>query len=136
MEWNADKPLPVASGETKPFWDACKEGKFLIQKCKSCGEYQYHYRGFCSHCWVGEIEDVESKGYGSVWSFTVINRNRSPGFIDDVPYVVAMIEIEGGLKIISNVINCDPWKVYIGMPVKLTFTKVTEEWTFPMFEPS
>ena len=47
-----------------------------------------------------------------------------------------MVEIEGGLKIISNVINCDPWKVYIGMPVKLTFTKVTEEWTFPMFEPS
>jgi uncharacterized OB-fold protein len=134
MEWI--KPLPVASGETKPFWDACKEGKFLIQKCKTCNEYQYHYRAFCSHCWFGEIQDIESKGDGNIWSFTVINRNRSPGFIDDVPYVVAMIEIEGGLKIISNVINCDPWKVYIGMPVKLTFTKATEEWTLPMFEPS
>ena len=133
-EWN--KPLPVASGETKPFWDACKQGKFLIQRCRSCENYQYHYRGFCSHCWFGEIEDVESKGLGTVWSYTVINRNRSPGFIDDVPYVVAMVEIEEGLKVISNVINCDPWKVRIGMPVKLTFVQATDDWSIPMFEPA
>lgn len=133
-KWN--RPLPIESGETKPFWDACRKGKFLIQRCRSCGKYQYHYRGFCSHCWTGQIEDVAASGRGTVWSHTVIYRNRTPGFAEEVPYVVVLVELEEGVKVISNVVNCDPESVRIGMPVKLTFVTATEEWRIPMFEPA
>lgn len=130
------KPLPVESGETKPFWDACREGRFLIQRCRVCGKYQYHYRGFCSHCWTGEIEDVTASGRGSVWSYTVVHRNRMPGFQEEVPYVVALVELDEGVKVLSNIINCAPGKVKIGLPVRLTFVRADETWNIPMFEPA
>lgn len=130
------KPLPVESGETKPFWDACREGRFLIQRCKTCGKYQYHYRGFCSHCWTGEIKDVTASGRGSVWSYTVVYRNRTPGFREEVPYVVALVELEEGVKVLSNIVNCAPEKVKIGLPVRLTFVRANETWNIAMFEPA
>ncbi len=128
--------LPVESGETKPFWDACREGKFLIQRCDSCGKFQYHYRGFCSHCWFGEIKDYVASGRGTVWSYTVVHRNRTPGFKDELPYVCALVELEEGVKVLSNIINCDTDSVEIGLPVKLTFIRASEEWNIPMFEPA
>jgi uncharacterized OB-fold protein len=129
-------PLPVESGETKPFWDACRRGTFLIQRCRTCERYQYHYRGFCCHCWTGEIEDIPVSGRGTVWSYTVIHRNRTPGFAERVPYVVALVELQEGVKVLSNVIDCDPESVRIGMPVRLTFVKATEQWHIPMFTPA
>ncbi|HUF53783.1 MAG TPA: Zn-ribbon domain-containing OB-fold protein [Dehalococcoidia bacterium] len=130
------KPLPVVEAETAPYWTAARDKKLLLQKCRDCDEYQYHYRGFCSNCWVGTIEDVESNGEGTVWSFTVIRRNRTPGFAEEVPYAVAMVELEGGIKFITNVINCNPDDVHIGMPVKLTWVAAADDINIPMFEPA
>lgn len=130
------KPLPVESGETKPFWDACREGRFLIQRCRTCENYQYHYKGFCSHCWTGEIEDVAASGRGRVWSYTVVHRTRMPGFQDEVPYVVALVELDEGVKVLSNIINCAPERVNIGLSVQLTFVRADATWNIPMFEPA
>ena len=130
------KPLPVESGETKPFWEACREGRFLIQRCRTCGKYQYHYKGFCSHCWTGEIEDVAASGRGKVWSYTVVHRTRMPGFQEEVPYVVALVELDEGVKVVSNIINCAPERVNIGLSVQLTFVRADATWTIPMFEPT
>ena len=133
-EWK--KPLPVEIEETKPYWDGCQREKLIIQRCRMCGKYQTHYRGFCAHCWTGEIEDVEASGRGTLWSYSAVYRNRSPGFSEEVPYVVAVVELEEGLKLPSNIINCDLKEVSVGMPVKLTFVRASERFNIPMFKPA
>lgn len=129
------KSLPTVSAETKPFWDAALNGKFLLQRCRNCNKYQTHYRAFCCHCWSTDVEDVEASGKGSVWAHSVAYQNRTPGWVDEVPYVVAQIELEEGVRVISNVINCDPESVKIDMPVKVTFVKATDDIAIPYFEP-
>ncbi len=132
--WN--RPLPVVSGETEPFWNACREGTFLIQQCEDCEKFQYHYRGFCCHCWSDRVRDHAIDGTGTVWTYTVVERNRMEGFSERVPYVVALIEVPEGIKILSNVVNCDVDSVAIGMPVRLTFADATDGLRIPMFEPA
>ncbi len=129
------KSLPSVSGETKNFWDAALRGKYLLQKCRNCKKFQTHYRAFCCHCWSHDVQDVEASGKGVVWTYTVAYMNRTPGWEDEVPYVVAQIELKEGVMVLSNIINCKPESVKIGMPVKVTFVKATPEIAMPYFEP-
>lgn len=132
-EWT--KPLPTESGETRPFWEACRAGRYLLQKCRDCGRVQAYYRGFCAHCWSRSVDDLVSGGAGIVWTYTVTHQNRTPGFSEGVPYVVALVALEEGVRVFGNVINCDPASVRIGMPVQVTFVD-TGTGKVPMFEPA
>ena len=91
-EWN--KPLPSVVGETKPYWDSCRRGELIIQKCDRCNEYQFYPRGICANCWSDDIKWVKATGKGTVWTFTVTYQNRTQGFAQDVPYVLALVELE------------------------------------------
>lgn len=133
LQWK--KLLPTVTGETKPFWDACKEGRLLLQRCRACGEHQSYYRGFCAHCWSRDVEDVVSSGRGTVWSYTVTHQNRTPGYKEELPYVVALVELEGGVKVFTNIVGCDAERVHIGMAVKLTFAQAENGTSIPLFEP-
>jgi uncharacterized OB-fold protein len=130
------KPVPNVSSETKPFWDACREGKLIVQKCNDCGKHQTYYRAFCCHCWSHSMTDVVSDGTGVVWGTTVTYRNSTPAWKDSVPYVMAIIELPEGVKLVTNVINCDPESVEVGTPVRAVFTAVTDDITIPYFEPA
>ena len=132
-EWK--KPLPTISGETKPFWEACRRGELLIQKCGSCDEYQFYPRAICANCWTTDIAWVTASGKGTVWSFTVTQQNRTPGFADDVPYALALVELEEGVKMFTNIVECDPKDVSIGMPVEVTFIRATDRVSIPYFKP-
>tara|TARA_B100000315_G_C14283758_1_gene454221 strand:+ start:11 stop:421 length:411 start_codon:yes stop_codon:yes gene_type:complete len=133
-EWK--KPLPTIVGETKPFWDSCRQGRLIIQKCESCGEYQFYPRGICAHCWSNDVAWVQSSGKGTVWTFTVTYQNRTPGFAEDVPYVLAMVELDEGVKMFTNIVDCNPKDVKIGMPVEVTFVQATGQITIPYFKPA
>ena len=128
------KPLPTITGETRKFWDSARKGHLMIQHCESCG-YQWYPRGFCSGCWSRDIDYVEAKGTGKVWTYTITYQNRTPGFKEEVPYVLALVELEEGVKLFTNIINCDPKSVTIGMDVKVTFVQATNQIHVPMFEP-
>jgi uncharacterized OB-fold protein len=133
-EWN--KPLPTVVGETRPFWESCRRGDLVIQKCDSCNQYQFYPRGICANCWSNNFKWVKASGRGSVWSFTVTYQNRTPGFAEDVPYVLALVELEEGVKMFSNVIECDPRDVKIGMAVEVTFVRANERVSVPYFRPA
>ena len=92
--WN--KPLPTVSGETKPFWDSCRRGQLVIQICDDCGEYQWYPRGICADCWGESVRWVQSSGRGTVWTYTVTYQNRTTGFAEMTPYVLALVELGGG----------------------------------------
>lgn len=129
------RSLPATSPETNAFWDGCKNGRLIIQRCHDCGKFQTYYRAFCCHCWGRKLEDREASGRGTVWTYTVIHQNRTPGW-DALPYVLACIEVEEGVKLFSNVVNCDPETVRVGMPVKVVFVQATDKISIPFFEPA
>jgi uncharacterized OB-fold protein len=126
-------PIPTQCPETAPFWKACNEGRFLVQVCNKCGKSQYPYRAMCCHCWSSDTRDVAAGGSGSVWSYSVVQRSRTEPFSSWVPYVVAVIELPEGVKVVSNVVGCDPAAVSIGMPVRLAFASAGERGRIPVF---
>ena len=133
-EWK--KPLPTIVGETLPYWEACRRDELLIQRCNGCSLYQFYPRGICANCWSGNIAWVKAGGKGTVWTFTVTYQNRSPGFSEEVPYVLALVELEEGVKMFTNIVECEPRDVRIGMPVEVTFVKATDQVTIPYFKPA
>jgi hypothetical protein len=133
-EWTT--PEPTISEETAPFWAATKEHRFLLQRCADCGEVQYYYRGFCAACWSTDVEDVPAAGDGTVWSFSIIHKNRAPGFDRMLPYVVAMIELAEGVKICCRVELEDPEAVSVGMPVMLGYADATDAFSLPLAYPA
>lgn len=133
-EWK--KPLPTIVGETKPYWEACKRGELLLQRCDDCQGYQFYPRAICADCWSTNIRWVPSSGRGTVWSYTITYQNRTPGFAEELPYVVALVELEGGVKMFTNIVECKPADVKIGMPVQVTFVRATPDVTIPYFKPA
>lgn len=129
------KPLPTVVGETKPYWDACRRGELLVQRCDRCGECQFYPRGICANCWSNDIRWVRSSGKGTVWTYTVTYQNRTPGFAEEVPYVLALVELEEGVRMFTNIVQCQPREVSIGMPVEVTFAAATDQISIPYFKP-
>jgi len=129
------KPLPIPNEDTKPFWDSLKEHKLKIQKCRQCGQFRFPPRVICPHCMSLESEWVEAKGVGTVYSFTIVHHAYTPAYESEIPYVVAIVELEEGTRLISNIIGCKPEQVQIGMPVELAFEDVTPEFTLHRFRP-
>ena len=131
------KPLPVADVETRPFWEACQSGKLTLQKCTECGHIRFPPTTYCSKCRSARHQWIESSGNGRVFSWIVV-RHPVPRdvYAKDVPYVVALIELEEGVRIPSNIIGCTPEEVTANMPVSVVFRAVTPDITLPLFEPA
>ena len=132
-EWN--KPLPTVVGETRTFWDMCRRGQLMLQRCDDCNEYQFYPRGICANCWSENIKWTASSGKGTVWTFTVTYQNRTNGF-DQGPYVLALVELEEGVRMFTNIVECEPREVTIGMLVEVTFVRATDQITIPYFKPA
>ena len=132
------KPLPTPSSVSQPFWDAAKEHRLVFQRCRLCGTNVFYPRDICPGptCFgVGTLDWVESSGKGSVYSYTVLYQPAHPSFADDVPYALAIIEMDEGWRMDSNVINIDPETIQVGMPVEVVWEDVTPEFTLPKFKP-
>jgi uncharacterized OB-fold protein len=129
----ATKPVPVPTRETKPYWEGCQQHELRIQKCAACGHYQFYPRLYCTACMSDRVEWVKASGRGKVLSFTIVYRPVTQAFATDVPYVVALITLDEGPQMMSNVIGCPPEKVQIGMPVEVTFEDWSEEISVPKF---
>lgn len=125
--------LPSLSPETEPFWKACDRGEFLLQRCRECGCVQYHYRAICANCWSAEVEDLPAAGTGTVWTFSVVLRGRGAGLEERIPFVVAVIALDEGVKVLANVVECDPAAVRIGAPVELAFALAPNGQAIPVF---
>lgn len=130
------KPLPTITPESQPFWEACRQHRFLVQRCLECGTFQHYPRGVCASCWGDRLEWREGSGRGRVYSFTVTRRTQARGFREEVPYVVAYVELDEGVQVLTNVIGCAPEDVKIGMPVVVAFDDVDDQISIPRFRPA
>ena len=128
------KPLPTISAETKTYWDGCKARELRIPKCNQCKDLFFPPQGICPHCLSSDVAYQKAKGTGKIYSMSIVYQNRSPGFKDEVPYIIAYIELDEGIQIFSNVIGAkDPTTVKVGDRVQVTFEDVTPEITLPKF---
>ena len=132
----ADKLQPTPTPESATYWEACNEGRLLIQRCAACGHHQFYPRLLCTHCMSGDLGWHEASGQARVKSFTIIRRPVTEAYADDVPYVVALVELAEGPTMMSNVVGCDPESVAIGMEVAVDFERRTEAIAVPVFRPS
>jgi uncharacterized OB-fold protein len=129
------KPLPRIDGESKGFWEACQRHELYIQQCHACGARRYYPRALCPACLSAGTEWVLSSGRGTVYTYTVTYQNQSAGFRDELPYVLAYVELDEGVRMLTNIVGCAPDEVRIGMPVEVAFEDVTGEMTLPKFKP-
>ena len=127
------KLQPVPTPESEAFWQACAEGRLLIQRCNACGHQQFYPRTLCTECSSADVALTEASGSGRVKSFTIIRRAVSEAYADDVPYVVALIELAEGPTMMSNVVECEAEDVFIGMGVSVRFEQRSEDVSLPVF---
>ena len=131
------KPLPIPDPVTRPFWDSLKTGAIQLQRCGACDRFIYYPRAVCPSCLSAELEWAPVSGRGVVHAFTIPHRHPNPAFGVDAPYVVALIELEEGARILSNLVGVEPTPaaVRVGMPVEIVYDEVTAEITLPKFRP-
>ena len=126
-------PQPVANGDSLPYWDAARERKLLIRKCKACNETHFMPRYLCPVCWSDQLEWIEAKGTGKVHSFSVVRRASSAAYAPRVPYVLALIELDEGPRMMANVLGDDALSVAIDDQVKVTFEDRGDGALIPQF---
>ena len=119
----SSKPTPSPTTATEPFWSGCSQKKLLLRCCMACGALNSPTRYVC-RCGSADLGWTPSSGIGTVYSFTILHRAPDPSFKEDVPYVIAIIELAEGVRLMSNIMNCSPDSVYIGMQVQPFFELV------------
>ena len=132
-----EKPLPTILPESVAYWKGCKRHELLLQRCRICGNYQFPHRTICSHCdsLTSNLEVVKASGKGTVYTYSAVYHPLSAAFGPDVPYIVVIIDLDEGPRMMSNMMDCDPGEVKIGMRVEVVFHDVTEEISLPKFKP-
>lgn len=126
-------PLPQPDALTTPFWDACRRGALEVSACEDCGHLFLPPGPCCPTCWSTQLAARPVSGLGRVFSFGVYRRTYHPGM--PAPYVVALVELDEGPRLISNVVGCAPEEVVVDMPVKLRFEEAGD-FTLPRFAPA
>ena len=135
MTGNA-RHVPRPTPETAPFWNGCREGRLLIQQCADCGHRQFYPRLVCSRCQSRQLEWIDCSGRATIESFTIVRQAISPAYAGDVPYVVAIVRLAEGPTMMSNIVQCDPERLAIDMPVTVVFDALTADINLPKFRPA
>lgn len=129
-----EKPLPAVTEDGAPYWDGCRAGELRAQRCSACRRHRWPPSILCPHCLAEGGEWVKLSGRGRIYSFIVVHRPQHPAFFDDVPYNVAIVELEEGIRLHTNIIDYPADKLAVGLPVEVVFTKVNDEVTLPRFK--
>ena len=136
-EKSVTKPIrPTINDVNRPFWDGCTHGKLLVQRCTQCGFRRYPAAGACPKCLSPGAEWEPLSGRGKVFSFIVFHRAYHPAWESKVPYVVAMIELDEGPMMMSNVVGVDPAALKVDDAVIVAFEALDEGLAMPVFKPA
>jgi uncharacterized OB-fold protein len=120
---DANASIPAVNADSKPYWDAARQGKLILKHCLECRKAHFPPRHLCPSCWGPATEWIESKGWGSVYSFTVMRRAPTPEFAARVPYVVALVDLDEGPRMMANVVGENALSVQLGDRVRVRFEK-------------
>ena len=131
---SAQFPLPVPNLDNQEFFDRCREHQLVLRRCRSCAFFSHPPRPNCPNCTSDNLEWVNSEGRGTVYTFTITRQPVSRSFEGRLPWAVVDVELEEGVHLISNLVNCDSEEIEIGMAVEVVFEEVNAEITLPKFK--
>lgn len=135
VEVGYDKPIPVPDEHSAPFFAATLRGELLLQHCPACGRWMWPVRVRCVGCFADGVEWRPSAGRGTVYSFTIVHQVFHPGFAADVPYNVALVDLDEGVRCIGNLVGVAHDELRIGTPVQVEFLRISAEVALPRFRP-
>lgn len=128
-----DPVVPEVSAVARPFWEATAEGRLLVQRCTDCGLAVYPPRTNCPDCF-GPLDWRAAEGTGTVYTYTVVHSPTHPSFESRVPLVVAVVELDEGARLVTNLVGVEPEAVDVGDEVTVVFDHVDDGLALPKFE--
>jgi uncharacterized OB-fold protein len=126
--------LPIPTEFSAPFWEAARQRKLVIQYCPESGKYQHYPRPVSIYTGKRNVEWREVSGKGFVYAMT-ITRRGPPAFRGQEPYLVATVELDEGVRLLTQIVNCNVEDARIGMRVRVRWRALNDEFSFPVFEP-
>ncbi len=126
-------PMPEITRVSEPFYKAAKNRNLLIQRCKDCEKSIFYPKSMCPHCWSENVEWIVSKGKGKLYSYTIVNTGAPDEFAGAVPYVIGVIDLDEGVRMVSWIVECAHDKIKCNMDVEVSFKDLNEEYALPMF---
>jgi uncharacterized OB-fold protein len=137
------KPVPVPDEESRPFFDGARKGVLLLRRCQTCSTFMSPTGGIgtplrprCASCFSADLEWAPTSGRGALYSFALMHQVYDPAFADEVPYNIAVVELDEGVRMTTNVVGCANEELWIGMPLEVTFEQVSDEVAIPKFRRS
>jgi len=125
--------LPTIDNETRPFWDGLKEHKFLLRHCNACGRDHYYPRPFCPTCWSNDLAWKEASGRGRLYTYSIVHVNDLPPFNERVPYVAAIVELDEGPRVMTNIEGVPFEELRADMAVTVEYKPISDDVTIPVF---
>lgn len=130
------RPAPRATAETAAYWKALHDGKLMLAQCESCGKLSHPPQAVCAFCWGSKLKPRFAAGGGTLNSFSIIRQTADPSFKGRVPYVLAYVDLDEGVSLVSNVIHCEIDRLKIGMQLKAVFEQTSDDTGAVLFEPA
>ena len=129
------KQLPVPQPESEYYWEKTRQHELWLRKCEDCRQVYFYPRDICPDCFSRNTTWIQSSGKGILHTYAIVHRAAYPAFQDDVPYIIAMVELEGGVRIPTNLVDIkpDPKLIKVGMAVEVTYDDVNDKITLPKF---
>jgi uncharacterized OB-fold protein len=131
-------PRPVVNAHTAGFFEAAREHRLVVRRCRSCGAHHHPPRPLCPFCRSFDLEWDEVSGRGSLFTWTAVHQALHPALRELVPYVVAVVELDGtgGTRMTSNLVDWEPRHLTAGQPVELVWEDMDPRLTLPRFRPA
>ncbi|MGQ0501246.1 MAG: Zn-ribbon domain-containing OB-fold protein [Panacagrimonas sp.] len=136
MNASPQKPVPEVSEAARPYWEAAQRGELVFQRCRGTGKPFLYPRHWSPFDFSADPTWEKASGRGTVYSYTIVHQPPYAAFKADCPYVMAIVQLEEGPRLMTNILNCDPATVKIGMAVKLCFETRAGGFRIPQFEPA
>ena len=128
--------LPTPDDSTEAFWAGTREGRLRIKRCHACRRVHFYPRPFCPHCWSEDVAWEDASGKGRLYTYSVVYQNDLPPFPERVPYVAAIVELEEGPRLMTNVVDCPFDRLQVGMELEVAYRQETDDITLPVFRPA
>jgi uncharacterized OB-fold protein len=126
---------PPISDVAAPFWDATRDKRLMLQWCRVCSQAIHYPREVCPTCLGEDLEWRESPGQGEIYAFNVMHRPGNRGMADRTPYVIALVTLDEGVRMVTNIVGHEPGSLQVGMRVKITWESLSDGRNLPLFEP-
>jgi uncharacterized protein len=134
--YNKPLPRPLSPEVSRPFWEAAKRHELVMPRCTICDHLFFYPRSECPRCLSNHLEWMQVSGRGRLHTYTIVYQPANAAFRDDTPYIYAVVQLDEGPRLVSNVVQCDLDAVKVDMPLEAIFDDVTPEWTLVKFKPA